>query len=105
MGWIHRRRIVDRMNRFRAFLHGDALFAMNGRYLGRFKNGVFRDKSGGAVAFVRGASGGPVKPITEIPPIPSIPPIPPINPIPQIPPIPPIDSLSWGVSWERFLEN
>ncbi|WP_423816156.1 4-fold beta flower protein [Rhodocaloribacter litoris] len=105
VGWLHEGRILDRSNRYRGFVKGDAVYAMGGQYLGRFRNGFFRDRSGGAVAFIQGASGGPLLPITQIPPVPPIPPIPPINPVPPIPPIPPVDSLSWGVDWDEFLNG
>lgn len=103
VGWLHQQRVIDRYNNYRGFLHNNALYSMNGQYLGRFNNGFFRDLFGNAVAFIKGASGGPLLPITQIPPIPPIPPVPPINPIPPIPPIPPIDSLIWGVEWEDLL--
>lgn len=103
VGWIRQGRILDRDNRYRAFLRGDAVYSMSGQYLGRFRRGFFRDKSGGAVAFIRGASGGPMTPIPSVPPIPAIPPIPPINPIPSVPPVASMDSLRWGEEWESFL--
>ncbi len=102
IGWIHDGRILDGQNRYRGFLSGDSLHAMNGRYLGRYRRGFFRDRSGAAVAFTAGSTGGPLTPITQIPPIP---PIGPINPIPPISPIAPIESLNWGDDWEVFLNR
>ena len=105
VGWIHGGRILDRSNRYRGFFNGDAIHSMSGKYIGRMHNGFIRDKAGGAVAFVKGASGGPIPPITHIPPIPPIPSIPPISAIPAIPSIPAIPLLSWGIDWDVFLNS
>jgi hypothetical protein len=70
-----------------AVLNGDNVYGHRGEHSGVFKNGLFRDHRGGVVAFIRGASGGPIRPIPSIPPIPPIPSIPPIPAIPSIPPI------------------
>ncbi|WP_442892008.1 4-fold beta flower protein [Chryseobacterium sp. VD8] len=81
-----------------AFINNNSVFTYGSRHLGRFSNGFFRDRNGNAIAFIQGATNGP------IPPIPQIPPIPPIPAIPPIPPIPPIDSLSWSnLTWENFI--
>ncbi|AFY72339.1 hypothetical protein Syn7502_00171 [Synechococcus sp. PCC 7502] len=104
LGWLRDEVILDTNNRNRAFIRDESVYTYQGQYLGRFNKGFFRDRHGNSVAFIQGASGGPITPIPEIPPIPPIPPISPIPPIPQIPPIPPISSLGWStLSWEQFL--
>lgn len=88
------------------FIEGKNVFSYSGKYLGEFEDGFFWDMYGNAVAFVEGASNGPLTPITEIPPIPPIHPIPPIPPVPPIPPIPPIHSLGWSqMTFEDFLSS
>ncbi|WP_436081829.1 4-fold beta flower protein [Pararhizobium sp. LjRoot235] len=77
-------------------LHGENLYNNAGRQIGRITNGWLRDTSGKAVAFTKGASGGPIPPIPQIPAIKGIPAIPPIPAIPAIPRIPAIPSLSWS---------
>jgi len=73
VGWLHPENvIVDRAPQCRAFVQGDSIFSMDGRYLGAFRSGFLRDAVGAAVAFVRGASGGPSKPATKLPPLPPL---------------------------------
>jgi len=79
-----------------AYLRGSSVYGFDGKHLGWFTNGWFRDRNGGASLFTSGSSGGPIPPIPRIPPIPSIPRIQPIPRIPEIEPIRPIDSLGWG---------
>ena len=105
VAWLYEGRIIDKSNKYRGFLHNDALYSMSRPHLGRFRSGFFRDLSGGAVAFIKGASGGPLLPLTQIAPIPPIPPIPPINPIPPVPPVAPLDHLSWGLEWDDMFKE
>ncbi|TES85194.1 MAG: hypothetical protein E3J89_05025 [Candidatus Aminicenantes bacterium] len=88
------------------FIRNGNIFNYEGDYLGRLNRGFFRDKDGNAVAFMRGATGGPIPPISEVSPVPPIPAIPTIPPIPAVPPVPPIPSLNWSnISWEEFLKG
>lgn len=106
VGWLKDGVIYDRTPKPRAFIHNGAIFTYDRRYIGRFDNGYFRDRSGRSVAFIKSASGGPILPIPEIPPTPPILPIPPIAPIPPISPIPAMPSLSWSnLDWETFLRG
>jgi hypothetical protein len=75
------------------FVNGEEVYTSTSRHVGRLSGGWVRDKSGNAVAFTSGATGGPIPPI---PAIKAIPAIPPIRGIPQIPPIPPIPTLGWS---------
>jgi hypothetical protein len=87
-----------------AFVNNNSVFTYGSRHIGRLSNGFFRDRFGHAIAFIQGATNGPMPPIPQIPPIPPIPAIPPIPPLPPIPPIPPINSLSWSnFTWENFI--
>ena len=93
VGWQNDSSIIDRHNSCRAFIRNNSVFSYNGQYLGVFENKYFRDRYGYCVAFMAGATKGPITPIHEIP---LIPPIPPILPIPPVPPIPPIGMFNWS---------
>ena len=105
-GWLRGNVVHDRQSQPRAFIHEDAVFTYQGIYLGRLQRGYFRDQSGNAVAFMRGASGGPVPPIPTIPPVPIMPPSAPTAPIPPLAPVPTLPTFSWSsVSWDAFISN
>ena len=82
IGWLHQGRILDRHMRYRAFMTGDTVCTMRGQSLGKYRKGIFEDKTGSAVAFTREASGGTHLPTPRNPSIPSVP---------------------WGIDWEDFL--
>jgi hypothetical protein len=87
-----------------AFVSNNGVHDYGGRCIGYFEDGYFRDSSGNAVAFVQGATGGPLPPLPQLPPLPPLFPLAPIAPIPSIPPIPPIFTLHWSaLSWDQFL--
>lgn len=102
VGWLDGDRVVDRGSRRVAWVDDDAVFDASGRQLGWLDEGFFRDRRGHAVAFVRGATGGPITPITGFAPSP------PMGlsvgkPLAvRIAAMKPIGSLSWGRSWEEF---
>jgi hypothetical protein len=105
-GWLRDNIVYDLDVEVRAFLSGEAVFTFDCDYLGTFHNGFFRDQYGDAVAFVRGAKGGPLTPLPELPPIPPLPPLPPLRPLAPLPPLPPLPRLSWSrLEWEEFLEG
>lgn len=52
-----------------ALLWNRGIHDLQGRYLGRFEDGWFRDRSGRVVAFIQGATGGPLPPSTQAPPV------------------------------------
>lgn len=103
VGWLKDINIYNLNGSHAAVIKGEHVYGHTGQHLGLLKNGLFRDQAGGAVAFIKGAQGGPIKPVPSIPPIPPIPSIPPIPAIPAIPPISAIPSLSWGKSWQEFI--
>jgi len=89
--------IFDRAGHPLGFVDGGEYYAYRGgRHIGEFNAGIFWDRRGRAVAFLEGATGGPLLPIPRIPPIPPIPRIPPIRPITPVPPIPPLQTLGWS---------
>ena len=106
IGWIKNNIIFNyEGNKAVAFIDKEDVFSFgNGNaYLGRFHKGFFRDKTGNAVAWVHGASGGPITlpPLDRVAPI-FMPVIKPITPITTI--INPIETFSWSnMSWEDFI--
>lgn len=97
VGWIvDSEDIFNRSNHYVGFIDGNELFSRSAKYLGEFADGYFWDGHGKAVAFIDGATHGPMTPIPQIPPIPPIHPITPIKPITPIAPIPPVRSLAWS---------
>jgi len=106
VGWLAENVIYDIDDTPRAFIGNGAVFNYEGDYIGMPNSGFFRDKTGDAVAFMEGASGGPLLPVLEVAPVPPVPAIPPVPPIPPTPPVPPVPSLSWSnLGWEEFLKG
>lgn len=103
LAWLKGDQVISLTGEHLAFLRGVNVYSYSGEHLGTFDQGFFRDHSGGCVAYVKGARGGPVKPIRKTPPIPPISRIAPIRPIPSIPPISPIRKLQWGINWNQFI--
>jgi len=99
VGWLKDPFILE-ANHCVAFLAGEAVYAMKGTYLGRFRGGLFRDRDGGAVAFVDGAAGVAVSASAPHAVDPQILPVaPPSNAVAA----PPGELVSWGLSWEEFV--
>lgn len=106
VGWLEDSVVFDMRPRHRAFIDAGAVFAYNRRYVGTLDNGFFRDRSGHAVAFMEGATRGPIPPVAAVPPVTPVPPVPPVAPVPPVPPVPPVGQLSWSaMSWEDFLRG
>jgi len=104
IGWLDREIIRDMNGQHRAFVTEDRVYNYGGRFLGRIHNGFFRDSNGNAIAFIKGAGGGPLLPIPSIPPIPPVFPVSPVKPVPSVPPVSPIPSLYWSnANWDSFL--
>ena len=72
VGWLKEDVIYDIDGTPRAFIREGAVFNYEGDYLGRLDRGFFRDRNGDAVAFMRGASGGPVPEVAPVPPAPPL---------------------------------
>jgi hypothetical protein len=105
-GWLSNEKIYDLRGHATAFISRSGAFNLRGRHLGTFDSGNFRDHRGAVVSWIKGATGGPLKPVPSIPPIPPIASIGPIPPIPPIPSIPPIGSMSWsGMNWDGFISQ
>ena len=84
-------------------IKGTNVYGHRGQQLGVFKNGLFRDHHGGVVAFMRGATGGPVLPVPSVPPVPPVPSVAPVPAVSSVPRVPAIPSLGWGQEWKQFI--
>jgi len=81
VGWLHSQGvIIDGNRRCRAYVQYCWVYDLEGRDLGQFQNGFLLDGAGRAVAFVRGASGGPPRPLTKLPPLPPVVQVPRVKP-------------------------
>jgi hypothetical protein len=70
VGWLHPENVMfDGSRHCRAFVQDDVIYGQDGRYLGGFYRGFVYDQRGSAVAFVHGASGGPLRPATKLVPL------------------------------------
>lgn len=105
VAWLRNDRDIYQLDgKHAAVIKNGNVYGHRGQHLGIFKKGLFRCHRGGAVAFLKGASGGPMLPLPSISPIPPIPATPPIPAIPSIPPIPAIPSLGWSsTAWGQFI--
>lgn len=63
VAWQHNENIYHLDGSHAAVIDGDNVYGHSGQHLGVFDNGLFRDHQGGTVAFLDGASGGPMLPI------------------------------------------
>jgi hypothetical protein len=71
-----------------------------GKQVAYFGSGWIRDLAGDCVAFMEGASGGPVTPQTQMPPIAPAPGITPMAAVTGMAPLPPLPSVKWStVGW------
>ena len=104
VSWLSKDVIYDLGGEEIAFIKDKAVFTYDGKYVGIFENGFFRDKSGHAVAFLTGAYGGPKLPTPEIPPVP---PVPAKHPVPSSPPAmsedPTVKSKWSRIDWIEFI--
>ncbi len=104
VGWLEQDIVYSVDGCPRAFMRGGAVYSFGSAYLGWFDRGYFRDGTGAAVAWVRGAHGGPAAPAPTAPTdrpflqfalLPSLPPLPPLRPVP---------SRVWSaVAWADYL--
>ena len=105
VGWLQGEDIYHLNGSHAAVLNGTNVYGHRGQQLGVFDKGLFRDHSGGVVAFIRGATGGPVLPVPSVAPVPPVPSVPPVPAIPSVPRVPAVPSLGWGRSWEEFINT
>ena len=105
VAWLKETNIYHLDGQHAALLNGNNVYGHHGQQLGVFTTGFFRDHSGEAVAFVKGATDGPVTPETHIPPFPSYPSIPPIPVTCREAKVPVAPKSSWGKSWKEFFEE
>lgn len=80
------------------------VYTYMGAHLGYLNDGYFCDRAGNAVAWLDGASGGPLLPAPLPAPVPPVPQAPLRDPPPlPSPPVPPVPTLTWSsLTWERF---
>jgi hypothetical protein len=88
------------------FVECDCVFTYKGKCLGLFTSGFFRDSDGYAVAFIKGASVGPMLPNLELPPLPPFPQATIFPPLVSLPPWLPADRMEWSsLTWNQFLKR
>jgi hypothetical protein len=104
VGWLHGDVILDERGRPVAFVRDGAAFAYDGRHLGHYVQGFFRDITGSAVAWIPGATGAPpLAPRPSVAPTPPAVPEPPAKRTAPAAPHQTIPSTTWGMSWRAFL--
>jgi hypothetical protein len=107
VAWRHRDFIYDPKGKARALVRQRTVFTFQGKFLGRFEDGFYRDPQARAVAFEEGATGGPMQPVLKVRPLPPPPkdlPYPPT--IEDVPPPPRFRANAWSdISWDDFLRG
>jgi hypothetical protein len=105
VAWLMDERILDRRGRHRAFLRGASVYGYDRRHRGTFKRSFFRDRHGDAVAFVKGATGGPLLPLRQLVPLAPLPQLPPLKPLVSLAPVSPLPTLRWSaLTWDQFID-
>ncbi len=106
VGWLYGRVIYDSQQRYRARLHGTAVYSFNARLLGHLDCGVFRDQAGFVVAFVSDPEGRLVFPRVEAGSLPRSLPTPPIPALPSQAPAAAAPRPDWSpLAWDEFLRG
>ena len=103
VGWLGGNDVYHLNGSHAAVVIGPNVYGHRGQQLGVFGGGFFRDHDGAVVAFIRGASGGPVLPAQSLHPAPPIPSVPPVPAVPAVPRVPAAPSSSWGSDWRSFI--
>lgn len=86
------------------FVRQHAIYTTDGRCLGRYESGIYRDHHGALIAFEREANGGPLLPVTQPLPVPPRPELRPLEPPFQAPPPAPMRKMNWSSqSWDSLL--
>lgn len=89
-----------------AYLHGDLVYAYNGRQLGRLDNGWIRDKWGRCAFYSGGAIGGPLKPMRQLKPMKSLKQLKPLKCLRELPTLKAATCMAWSeLSGEQFFEQ
>ena len=104
VAWLKDSIIYDEAGQPIAFLHDNAVFSYEDVYIGRMEHGYFRDEHGDAVAFMRGASGGPLMVSPRV--IPTAPTTwrTPSAPAVRVVPAAPTASMRWSTkSWAEYI--
>jgi len=104
-GWLNDGHVHDLTGQHFGYVisHGH-VFTFVGAYVGRLVDGYFCDRAGDAVAWLDGASGGPLLPVALPAPVAPIPqgPLMDFPPLPH-PPVASTPTHTWSSStWDRF---
>jgi len=104
VGWRKRDVIYGLDGKARALVFSRCLYALDGRFLGRFEDDLYRDRDGRLLAFEREATGGPLRPAALPPPVAPPPELRPPLPEFQPAPAPGMRSMRWSsFSWDEVL--
>jgi len=104
VAWLRGEYLIDPQGCHVAFLRNNWVVSYRGNYLGRLYRAWFRDLTGAAVGFIRGAPAPPQVPITEPSPAPPEPPSAPMRPLVRLPPAAVRPMPIWSrASWDKFL--
>lgn len=71
VAWLDDENIYHLNGRHAGVVDGNNVYGHRGQHLGVLDHGLFRDHRGGAVAFLEGATGGPILPIPSNPAYPT----------------------------------
>jgi hypothetical protein len=107
MAWLDGQFAFDingqQLNLYRDY---ESVLSLQGRYLGFFSNGFFRDQKGYPVAFVKGAGVGPELPVLQVPPLTPALQIPVFPKLSTVPPCPAVAQLTWSkLNWREYLSQ
>src|SRR5664279_1426230 len=75
-----------------AWLHEDCVYSLRGQHVGHFVDGNFRDAHGAVVAFIAGATGGPIKPVQAVTPVRPVRGVRPVRPVRSVRMVRPVRS-------------
>lgn len=104
VGWLSEDRLVALNGRTVGRLYDDAVHREDGSHIGYFNEGVFRDNRGDTVAFIDGASGGPMKPMKHVRPVQPVQHVQPVRAVRHVRNVRAVRSLSWSPnSFDQYL--
>ena len=105
VGWLHEKNIYGPGGKHLAFIKKENVYNHRGEHKGFFLDNFLKDSEGKAVAFIEGATGGPLLPETKKAPIPPL-----LDKQPKSPEFrksykePKSDFYDWGTKWRKFIE-
>jgi hypothetical protein len=105
IAWLRSDVIFDLNGAAQAFLKDDRVISYAGGHLGRLDRGFFRDCNGGAVAWLEGARGGPLRPMRQLRPLRPMTQLLPLKPLIPLAPLKPLPQMTWGLNWDAFING